>query len=135
MSLLWEWNMRDLFKVRVGAYIFNKEKILLLKNVNGVWSIPGGHLHHDEDIQEALRREILEETGIKVVTLEFFRYSTKQNSCFLLFFATTTEQEIKLSTEHLDYKWTDLGYLEEFAFSFPELKEDAIYLYSERVNK
>lgn len=46
------------------------EKVLLVKRANeparGTWSIPGGVVGLGEELSQALRREILEETGLLV---------------------------------------------------------------------
>jgi ADP-ribose pyrophosphatase YjhB (NUDIX family) len=55
-----------LFHVSGKAVIFNPEKtkIILLHNSGGWWTIPGGHIEGDETLEEAVRREVREETGV-----------------------------------------------------------------------
>ncbi len=57
-------------RVAVGAVVFKDEKVLLVKRGNapakGKWAIPGGRVNLGETLQEAVRREIIEETGITV---------------------------------------------------------------------
>ncbi len=56
-------------KVTVGAYIENKEgKILLARSAkwNGMWTPPGGHIEYGEKIEDAVLREVKEETGLEV---------------------------------------------------------------------
>ena len=54
----------------VGAVIKNDDQILLIKRryepSMSKWSIPGGLIELGERIQEALKREAEEETGLKV---------------------------------------------------------------------
>lgn len=119
-------------KVKVGAYIFNNNNILLLKNLKGTWGIIGGELE-DDDIEEALHREVKEETGLSIVIHSLFRYFRKGDEVVLLFHATTAQEEITLSHEHLDYKWTDPQHLDEFLLTYPEIKEDAEYLYTKTI--
>ena len=135
MSFLRENVMRDKFTIHIGLHLFNDDKMLLLKNLNGTWGILGGHLEFEENIEESLKREVLEETGIKIRNFEMYRYFVKQDNFVILFFGETTTQEVTLSGEHMDYKWTDLAYIDEFTLEHPEIKEDSIYLYSERLNK
>lgn len=40
--------------------------LLIQRRDNGKWEPPGGVLEREETIPEALRREVLEETGIKI---------------------------------------------------------------------
>ncbi len=55
-------------RVAVGAVVFHENRVLLVKRgkppAKGVWAIPGGTVQLGESLQEAARREILEETGI-----------------------------------------------------------------------
>lgn len=58
--------------VGVGAVILDREqrKVLLVKRgrepAKGRWSIPGGLVDVGEALEEALKREVLEETGLEV---------------------------------------------------------------------
>lgn len=56
----------------VGAVIHDDEhRLLMIRRANppaaGQWSIPGGRVEPRESDDEALRREVLEETGLIVV--------------------------------------------------------------------
>jgi 8-oxo-dGTP diphosphatase len=54
----------------VGAVVFNKGKLLLVKRANepnkGKWSIPGGGIELGETIKEAAQREVFEECSVKI---------------------------------------------------------------------
>ncbi len=54
----------------VGAVVFKGEKVLLVRRANppskGRWAIPGGKIRWGETLQQAARREVLEETGITI---------------------------------------------------------------------
>ncbi|MEM3640740.1 MAG: NUDIX hydrolase [Candidatus Bathyarchaeia archaeon] len=56
--------------VGVGAIITSKDKILLAKRrsepAKGKWSIPGGLVELGENVEEAVIREVKEETGLEV---------------------------------------------------------------------
>jgi len=56
--------------VGVGAIIISKGKILLEKRKNepsrGKWSIPGGLVELGESVEQAVIREVKEETGLDV---------------------------------------------------------------------
>jgi ADP-ribose pyrophosphatase YjhB (NUDIX family) len=57
------------FSLGVGGIIWQANKVLLVERANdpgkGLWTIPGGYVDHGEQIYEAVKREILEETGLK----------------------------------------------------------------------
>jgi ADP-ribose pyrophosphatase YjhB (NUDIX family) len=54
----------------VGALIFRRNRILMAQRghepLKGWWSLPGGALETGESLTAALRREVLEETGLEV---------------------------------------------------------------------
>ena len=55
--------------IRTKALILNNNNIML-GNSNNVYQFPGGHLEENETLEECLKREVLEETGIKIDTNE-----------------------------------------------------------------
>ena len=58
----------------VGALIFNaQDEVLMIRTHkwSNLWGIPGGKIKWGETSEAALRREIGEETGLKVVDIEF----------------------------------------------------------------
>ena len=60
-------------RVAVGAVIIKNDKVLLVKRSNppakGKWAVHGGKILPGETMQDALRREILEETGL-IITVD-----------------------------------------------------------------
>lgn len=55
--------------IRVKGIIVNHKNEVLIAHNNNTYQFPGGHQEKDEDIDEALIREIKEETGINIQTL------------------------------------------------------------------
>ena len=57
----------------VGALIFDAGRILLAQRgkapLMGQWSLPGGLVETGESLENAVRREVLEETGLEVKPL------------------------------------------------------------------
>lgn len=56
--------------VGVAVVVVENEKLLLIRRLGsyeGMWCIPCGHVEWGEDIREAAKREMLEETGLEVV--------------------------------------------------------------------
>ena len=57
--------------VCVGAIAIDDDRLLLVRRRNepgqGSWSVPGGRVEPGETVQEAVVRELLEETGVEGV--------------------------------------------------------------------
>ncbi len=56
--------------VAVGAIIRHQDRIVLIRRdqepAKGRWTFPGGAVELGESLEEAVRREVLEETGLRV---------------------------------------------------------------------
>ncbi len=109
-------------------------KILVLKRSEhddhkpNVWETPGGGMDTEESPQEALKREIIEETGLSVtVTKPFnvftFKKDTGEFKVGITFICEHQNGEVVLSSEHSEFRWIEA---EEFAqmVSVPSLHEE-----------
>ncbi len=55
------------FRVAVSALLFDERRVLLAHRRDiDWWNLPGGGMELGETIEEAVRREVLEETGLEV---------------------------------------------------------------------
>lgn len=61
--------------IGVGAIVWRGPDVLLIRRGKpprqGQWSLPGGHQEWGETVEDALRREVAEETGLEVGPLRF----------------------------------------------------------------
>ncbi len=55
--------------IRTKALLINDTDEILLGYANGVYQFPGGHLREGETIEECLKRELKEETGMEIDTV------------------------------------------------------------------
>lgn len=112
-----------------GAVVFRKEGnqicYLLLHYTSGHWEFPKGHIEEGENETDTVKREVREETGLKDIRIidgfkEYVKYFFKNTynlaneekkkapwvfKLVTFYLAETKTKEIKISGEHLDYKW------------------------------
>ena len=62
-----------------GIVVNEKDEVLLEKNNRAGWVFPGGQVEEGENLIDALKREIMEETGVDVEVGEVFCISS--NTC------------------------------------------------------
>jgi len=107
--------MKKEFRITVKAIIFNEGKILLLRRKmasrdgHGFWELPGGGLKFGETLEEALQREVLEETGLEinviqpVYTFSALREEKNLQKIGIAFLCSCRELLISLSNEHSEF--------------------------------
>ncbi len=112
--------MDILFLIGPRATIYNTKtnKVLLLQRNDGnnVWEIPGGKRENNEDIVDALKREVQEETGLIINEYKLVYVSPIfENHPFLNigYLCFVDNNDVVISDEHIDYKWVSLDYLEK----------------------
>ena len=103
-----------LYEKSCGAVVFNRihkvPKVLLVKNKNGrYWSFPKGHVEYGETELETAKREIKEETGLIVSSVDGFREVTtyspfgKIRKRVVFFLAEAFTERVIIQEEEIDY--------------------------------
>ena len=121
----------DIFYLGVKILIVNREGriLLLLRSPSGTkgwdiregrefWDVPGGRIQRGEDIAEALRRELYEETGLQIDDRDFqfagyhvssARIPVGEADAGLILFVHKCKwdlvPEVRLSPEHSNLCW------------------------------
>lgn len=130
-------NEASLRHVVVDALVIRKSQILLVKRSEkgflegGKYALPGGFFERDETLEQAVTREIKEETGYEVKKVKLFkfidnpkrRHEDRQNVTFI-FTVEVGERVSESDHEVSEVKWFDLNSLpdkENIAFDHFEI--------------
>lgn len=115
-----------LFRPAVYALIYEAPKLLLVNiKSTGKWFFPGGAIEPGERIEDVLRREVREETGVLINHIEFFSfkesffyYKTKAYHCFNFFYAAAIKSKTSqpITNDPIDeanrHEWVDITTLQ-----------------------
>lgn len=114
--------------------LFNHQGKVLIVRQSGqnkfghtFWDLPGGRVHEGEDFEAAIRREVEEETGMKVSCLRLFRAEPgvfpSGDPNVLISYTGFARVDPKLSSEHSNFEWVDPKSLGERSWMFRQMPE------------
>ena len=129
--------------VTVDAVVFavssGKTELLLIERKNepfkGQWAVPGGFVEMDEELEDAVARELAEETGLTGVQLEQMHTFGKcgrdprgrQITIAFVGVATEGHDKVRAGDDAAKAQWFDIGELpENLAFDHDEMIRLAI---------
>jgi 8-oxo-dGTP diphosphatase len=129
--------------VTVDAVVFgffkNKAKLLLIERkkgpFKGKWALPGGFVEIDEELEDAVARELAEETGLRNIRLEqMHTFGTvgrdprgRQITIVFMGIATKGRTKIKAGDDAAEVRWFDIEKLpKDLAFDHNEIVEFGI---------
>lgn len=130
----------NVFRANVGAVIISNNKVLGFRRINtNQWQFPQGGIHIDEEPDNAIYREIEEETSIKKNQLKLIecypewlayelpidkrssKHGRGQVQKWYLFEYLGKDQDIDLNVENpefCDWKWMDFKELIDLTIEF-----------------
>ena len=113
-------------------------KLLLIergmKPFKGRWALPGGFVRVEETLEEAARRELAEETGLKDVFLEqlytfsALRRDPRERVVSVAYYALVKlgDHETKAATDAAEARWFPLSKLPALAFDHADILATAL---------
>lgn len=125
----------------VDAVVFrlseNRTEVLLIQRNNppfeGGWALPGGFVDMHETLEEAIVRELEEETSLTDVALEqlhsfseIHRDPRGRTVSVIFWGKLENDQEIKAGDDARSAKWFNIDQLPKLAFDHNEVTEMAI---------
>ena len=122
--VLWLFNSK--FMVSVSGVILDEQDRILLQRhrhwVYDVWGLPGGIVEGGETLENAIAREVLEETGLVISDVEFVKIVSGYRIRMEVYFRARVKsdgglQELKLQKEEV---------IEARFFTFDELPENML---------
>jgi 8-oxo-dGTP diphosphatase len=138
-------------KIAVDAVVFGYSKgegvsLLLIQRkyepYKGSWAIPGGFVLNEESLEEAVQRELQEETGVAVNYLEqLYSFGNpgrdpRQRIISIAYFGLVKSalyQELKASTDAENACWFPINKLPKLAFDHKEILQAAIERLSAKI--
>jgi len=102
------------------AITFRKDSVLFLKRNQEpkCWGPPSGHLKIGERIEDAIHREMEEETGLKcriLMPVSVWQGPHRGQEVFnVTYICESCDGEVQLSEEHSEWRWVPLVELDRF---------------------
>jgi len=126
--------VKVIIKNSAGLYLFIERSDILPGHDKTSWDIPGGRIHPDETLPDALNREVREELGIDlsgtpnlINSQDIFVPTKDLHVIRLTYVLEMEEQAITLSNEHLAYRWLSIDEVLQLHVE-PFLKETLLLL-------
>ena len=102
--------LSDKFPISIKAIIIDDNRVLCLKNERNEWDFAGGKINFNEDVEECLKREVKEETNLKINNLNILKplnLNFNDVSVFVLLYKAeiSCHSPILISHEHSEYNF------------------------------
>ncbi len=100
--------------------IFDNDKVLLGEKSSG-YEIPGGHVDYLEDEKDCARREISEETGLRVKNLHLLRTMDMPDKIISVYYSNSFEGKLLAASDLIGASWHKVNSLPKMKFNGAEL--------------
>lgn len=121
------------YTITSGAVVINNQnQILLKKDPKRGWELPGGLVEKKETFEEAVVREVKEETGLKIEIIKFCGVSQEieKGICNMWWRATPIGGEIQTGLESLDVGFFDVDEALKL-ITYKAFKKELLYCLNE----
>ncbi len=128
--------------VTVDAVVFRKGnydwEVLLIKRLNapfeGYWALPGGFIDEEETLEQAVERELFEETSLKGIKLQQLRAFSNPHrdprgrtiGVAFVGILKDSNVEVHANDDAKEVRWFSLDSLPELAFDHSEIMDCAM---------
>ncbi|MGM0593879.1 MAG: NUDIX hydrolase [Pseudomonadota bacterium] len=131
----------------VGAIVVHEGCVLLVRRARapaeGLWAIPGGRVEPGERLHEAVARELMEETGVRVAVKALawqFEFVEREADGSLRFHYVVLDYhadylggELRAGDDASEARWVPFGQLRQLALT-PSTEEALASLFAEKLH-
>ena len=123
-------------KLTVDGVILREKEILLIKRFKNPfknkWALPGGYVEYNEKVEDAILREIFEETGLKAEIEKLFGVYSESNrdprghTVSIVYLITIIGGTLKGGDDACDARFFEIEKLPDLAFDHEKIINDVI---------
>ena len=123
-------------RLTVDGVVIQSNKLLLIKRdiepFKGKWALPGGHVEYGEKVEEAVVREVSEETGLNTKIEKIIGvYSDpdrdpRGHTVSIVYKLDMIDGELKGGDDASDAKFFEIDKLPDLAFDHEKIVKDVI---------
>lgn len=105
----------------VLGIIYDKKRGILFekRSDNGMWCVPSGSIELEESLEQALKREVKEETSLEISNIQFFDVKSGVHAIYpngdevyytnVCYIVNTFSGNIENNEESIELKWFDIN--------------------------